>query len=675
MALAKYETEYPAPPLMEGVPPATGIGVARFYEILASKLPGFEHRKEQYDLMVAIAGSLESRIDLAAQAPTGTGKSFAVGGAIISAFLGTGRTTVVATANNSLLEQYASKDLPFLQSMFPGLKWARAKGKNNYACIDKAEKLFGQESLFGQPDALRRLQSWYDSTESGDKEEIDFEAPEAEWSKINADDTCTGPKCAFYNECHFYKAKKEVKNADIIITNFDLVLLDAFNPEIQLFPSYNALILDEAHQLEDKAISKLETSLTGYQVASYINKAKSNYGAQDEALLGRISEATAALFTAYRSLLQQGQEKQSILPSQELIDRTLSFQKAMKALRGEIWKFKTAEGSRDRKAQENLMDKIDEASNAAMAAVTNHKRSVSWVEQTKTDIKVVAGQFIVAEKLYRALFSNPDVSVICLSATLGIKGKKPQVTAANAGVQPVVLFSEFRQRVGMIHCGEFDCPTPFNYRENCVLYLPKPPAGIEKPQSEGYNVWMLDQILQLVELSRGRALVLTTSTVALRNISGFLSRSTTLPVKMQSPEIPNGQLIKWFKETENAILVGTSSFWEGISIEGDDLKLVIIDKLPFTPHTEPIQQAREAWYKADPKRKAKAFMDLQIYPACIKLMQGFGRLIRTKTDTGVVAILDPRMTYGRNKGTFINSLPKAYQTSLINDPRLIEMLR
>ncbi len=657
-------------------PPAKGVGIEKFFEAL-KKLPGYEHRQEQYNLTVAITGSLENKVHLAAQAPTGTGKSFAVVGGIIAASLGTGRRTVISTANNSLLEQYASKDLPFLQSLFPELKWGRAKGKNNYACLDKGEKLFGQQMLMGQSEALKRLQGWYDATKTGDKEEITFEVPDVEWAKINVDETCTGRKCAFYDECHYYKAKKQLSQADIIVTNFDLVLLEAFNPEIQILPRYDALILDEAHQMEDKAISKLESSLTGSRVANFINKAKQSYGVSDEALLAGLSDITGRLFSAYKGLLQEGQEKQSIIPSQTLIDLTYGFQQKLKDLEAAVWAHKTPEGSRERKAQENLMATIREAGEAAHSAVRNDARRISWVEMVanKTDVKIVTCPYRVGKQLHEALFANSEVPVICLSATLGIKGKKPQMTLGAGGLQPVALFDQFRQRVGMVSCGEFDCPSPFNYAKNCVLYVPKPPEAMTSPNSQGFSVWQGEQIRQLVELSRGRALVLTTSTQALRSISGFLMRSTSLPVKAQSAEMSNNRLIEWFKSTENAILVGTASFWEGISIEGDDLKLVIIDKLPFTPHTEPVQQAREAWYKADPKRKDKAFMDLQLYPAIIKLMQGFGRLIRTKTDTGAVAILDPRLTYARYRNVVLSSLPNAYKTTLIQDPRLLEVLK
>lgn len=654
------------------------IGIQGFFATLAAKLPNFESRKEQYDLTVAMASALSNKSNLVAQAPTGTGKSFAITGAVISVFHGTGRRAIIATANNSLLEQYASKDLPFLQTIFPSLKWARAKGKGNYACNLKGENLFNQMTLFTESKAVNQLQQWFDSTQTGDKEEITFNVSPEEWGKINADDSCTGKKCPLYNECHYYKAKQAAQKAEIIITNTHLVLLDLLHPEMEIFPPADALIFDEAHQIEDIAISQLETGLTAQQVANYIQKAKKEYGVA-ESQTANISQTSGAFFSAYRSILAQGEEKKSIIPNDALRDLTTQFQQSMKELAAEVKRYKTEPDSRPRRQQESLINSITNAGHAAMAAVTNDERHISWVEQTKSDFRIVTAPFRIASKMHKMIFSNPYIPVICLSATLG--GSKGSTSYAKDAAGNIVeirgpQFEQFRKRIGITSAAEFDCPSPFNYQKNCMLYLPTPPEGVKTPNDQGYSLWMLDQIIQLVELSRGRAFVLTTSNKALKQIHGHLAAMTSFPVKAQGNGMANGQLIKWFKETDNSILVGTNSFWEGISVEGDDLKLVIIDKIPFVSHTEPIQQARENWYKLDPARKARAFMDLQVFPAKIRLNQGFGRLIRTKSDSGVVAILDPRLTRGGGyKSDILYSLPNAPKTTVLHDPRLINLLK
>jgi len=656
--------------------PKKGIGVASFYETLAAKLPSFEHRKEQYDLTLAMAQALRNKQHLAAQAPTGTGKSFAVGGAIISEFLGTGRRAIIATANNSLLEQYARKDLPFLQSLFPQLRWARAKGKNNYACVDKGEKLFSNQTLLQESKGMHQLREWYDNTETGDKEEITFNVTAEEWARINVDDTCTGRKCAFFNECHYYREKALIKNADIIVTNTHLLLMDLLNPQFELFPPAHALIFDEAHELEDIAIGQLESGLTALQIANYLTKAKKEFGVPEEATI-EITNSIAALFTTYRNLLDEQDEVKIIIPGERLRDLTLDFQNAMNRLAGEVSMFKTKPDTRERKAQDNLIQNIKGAGTAALSIVTPNQRYVSWVERTKTDVKVVTCPYRVADKLNKTIFAATDIPVICLSATLGMNKSGAQFqTGPNGELVALPKFDQFRRRIGMSVAAEFDCPSPFDYQKNCVLYLPKPPLEVKKPQDKGYTLWMLDQIVQLVELSRGRALILTTSNAALKQISNHISSCLPFPVKAQGSGQSNSQLINWFKQTNNSVLVGTASFWQGISIEGDDLKLVIIDKLPFSPQGDPIQKARDNWYQSDPAKKSRAFMELQVFPATIKLNQGFGRLIRTKTDTGVVAILDPRLTYGGGfKNSILASFPKAMKVTDINHPKLIQLLK
>lgn len=651
------------------------MGVDAAYAVLAENLAGFEQRPEQRQLTDKIADALYFKTHLVAEAPTGTGKSFAVTLGVISEFLGHGKKAIIATANNNLLEQYASKDLPFLQKIFPSLRWARAKGKNNYACIDKAEKLFGQQVLFAD-DSMKRLQGWYDNTLSGDREEIAFGVKAEEWLKINADDTCTGRKCPFYDDCHYFKAKRQLQTADIIVTNFDLVLLELLNPSITLFPKYDALIFDEAHHLEEKAISKMEQSLTQRQVEGYLERAKKNYGVSDsDDAYQQTHKAIQHLFNHYKSLLQSGEEKQSIVPVPLLKELTDNFVQTMGFLRFNISKFKTALETRERKAQDNLMDAVTNAGIAALAVITNDERHVSWVEKTKTDIKIVCCPFRVQYELYQALFTDPELTVVTLSATLAAGGGKQQFTATKSGLQPVAVFQQYMAKIGMTQAAEFLCPSPFDYRQNCVLYLPTPPEGLDSPNKEAWKPWAKEQMLDLVKLSKGRAFVLTTSSKLTTEFGDYLSAASGFPVKIQGTGTSNSQLIDWFKKTPNAIIVGTASFWEGVSVEGDDLKLVIIDKIPFTPHTDPVQQAREAWYKADPTKKNKAFMDLQLYPAIIRLKQGFGRLIRTKADTGVVALLDPRLSVSRYRNTVLNSLPDAPRVTDINDERLERMLR
>lgn len=665
-------------PIPEQSPAQTTLGVAKAFDVLAANLPGFEKRPEQYDLTLQVAQALRSKVHLVAEAPTGTGKSFAIGLAILAEFLGTNKKAVVATANNNLLEQYASKDLPFLQSLFPDLVWARAKGKNNYACLDKGEALFGQQVLFAQKEGLQRLGKWYNQTATGDKEEISFPLTEGEWSQINADDTCTGAKCPFYEDCHYFKAKRAVQDAQVIVTNHDLALMEILNPELDLFPYYDALILDEAHQLEDKTLSKLESSLTSRQIDGYINKAERKYRLDDRALLETIKLHSQLFFNAYRDLLKNSKsDKITIEPSATLVEATDNLAYSLERLKDKLLDYKNYDSSlRARKEYENLRSNIAGAARAARLAVTTHKKLVSWVEATKNDVKVVCSPYRLGKTLYESLFCHTDKVVITLSATLATNaGKAGFVTGPNGQLVPVSQFQFFRSRVGLKEASEFLCPSPFDYKKNCVLFLPEAPANAVDPNTEAWRLWMRDEIVKLLQLSQGRAFVLTTSSRAANELGEYLSGRCGFPVKAQNGQMSNSKLIEWFKETSNSVIVATASFWEGVSIEGDDLKLVIIDKIPFAPHTDPKNKALDAWYKADEKRKKRAFAELMVAPAIIRLKQGFGRLIRTKTDRGAVAIFDPRLTVKPYGKIILNALPNAVRVNSIEDSRLEEILR
>lgn len=647
-------------------------GLEWAYGCLAANLPSFEARAEQQQLTAKVAQALREGVHLVAEAPTGTGKSFAIALAIIAEYWGDKKRAVIATANNSLLEQYAAKDFPFLESIFPGLRWARAKGKGNYLCVDKVERRYGQTLVLNAEKALLQLREWAFSTKTGDREEIRFDLPKGAWEEINADETCTGRKCPAFEQCHYYAAREALNEAQIIITNFDLTLLDAFNPMATILPRYDALILDEAHQLEDKAISKLELSLSEGQVSRFAQQAL-KYGVEDTQ---NIQLAAAALFNEYRKIQQNaGETRQIVVPSDTLNELTHRFDFAMGSLKQKVSQFPTEPGTRARKAQDNLISAIEKASTTAKSIMLEDGRKVAWVEPVGKDVRIVKAPFRVGNDLNFYLFGREDLTVVALSATLAAGKPKGAVLSAEGRLVQPLLFEQFRKKVGLVNAAEFICPSPFNYAKNCVLYIPKAPDPCQDPNKSEWRTWMMEQTRQLIEISQGRALVLVTATKAVAEVGDYLSKHLILPVKGQSRNTTNSHLIEWFKSTPNAVLIGTSSFWEGISIEGDDLKLVVIDKMPFTPPTEPIQQAREAWYNNSPALKSKKFFDLGVYPAIIRLKQGFGRLIRTKTDTGAVAIFDPRIQSKAWGKMVLASLPPATQVSALDDPRLAEVLK
>ncbi len=648
--------------------------VAQNYQTLAASLPGYEHRAEQYKLTVEIAQAIADREHLVAQAPTGTGKSFAVLLALLAS-LKADEKAVIATANNNLLEQYCKKDLPFLEKFFP-VKWARAKGKSNYLCIDKASEVYpGQQVLFqgGSGSNNAALGKWVQDTKTGDREEISFQVKEDDWAKVAADESCTGKKCPFYEECHWYAAKNRMYNAQIVVTNHDVLLLDAFNPEWELLPLHEVVVVDEAHELEAKAVSRMEQGLSSAKVYRMIDRAAKKY---DLAAL-TVNHAATRYFDAFQAILPPGADKTAVFATPLLQDLTNYFTEAVDQFRAQVQAVKV-EGDREKKEKEHLVRTLRDLSKAANKAITHHDLKASWVERPdakNNSVKVVSLPIQVGGKLNGVLFApEHGKTVVCLSATLGATGRVEYETdPATGGIRPKPQFGFFRKRVGLLEAREFICPSPFDYAKNCALYLPDCPHS--DPKSEAWFQWFLDQVVDLVEASQGGALILTTASKPIKPIVDRLSACTGYPVKGQGAGVGNGQLVDWFKKTPNAVLVGTASFWQGVSVEGDQCKLVVIDKIPFTPHTDPFQQAQEKWYDADPERKKRKFYELQIHPAKILLAQGFGRLIRTKTDRGVVALMDPRFTKSKYGGQLLSALPKVPILKALNDFRLTRLLR
>jgi len=664
-------------PLFSTLPETLGEA----YQALAKALPGFEVRPEQQALTANIIKAVDNGFHFIGEAPTGTGKSFAAALALLVSVAGQGKA-IVATANNNLLEQYAKKDFPFLQTVFP-FKFARAKGKANYACIDKAEEVFGQRVLFDNKQ-MEQLKQWYDVTKTGDKDSIAFQFQSADWESIAVDDSCTGRQCRFYEDCHYYKAKRQLKEADIIVTNFDIVLIDLINPMVELLPAFSTLVIDEAHQLEDKTINKLEHSFNEQTFINLLTRSEKKYKVPAQRLAD-VQQKSNDFFKLCQGYMASNNDKVSIKPSEDLRAKAFDLETSLKFLRVDVASFKT-DKPRDGQAQLRFMERITELGSSITQAVINDERRVTWVEIEKKRgqefIKVTNAPFRVQGTLYNVLFNEAHPwRTVCLSATISAGGKPEKKTATLPdGTQQIItspVFQTFMQKVGIPRAIEFQCPSPFDYANNCGLYVGCSPIKEEQnPNTQEYKAWFRQHTLDLVMLSRGRALVLTTATKAAKEVAEFLAATLPpeYPCRVQSPQASNSSLVEWFKKTPNAVLVGTASFWEGISVEGDDLKLVVIDKIPFPNHLDPIQQARDAWYNADASRKGKAFLDLQLYPAIIKLKQGFGRLIRTKNDTGVVAILDPRLTLSRYGGQILRALPPATRLKTLDDPNFLRLL-
>jgi ATP-dependent DNA helicase DinG len=603
---------------------------------LAAGLAAFEPRGEQLELARAVADALEAGEHLLAEAGTGTGKSL---GYLVPA-LASGRRVVVATATKALQQQLLSQDVPAAErALGRPVDCVLLKGRENYLCrrsLDGLALLGGSVgALFRTPEdasAYERLRGWIETTETGDRAELDFEPPPSLWADLAVGgDRCLGRRCAARAACFSEAARTRAAEAELVITNHalylaDLALRSRGVREGGLLPEHAAVVFDEAHRLEEAA-------------AAWFG--------------GRFSLAGARRLT--RDVERAFRERQETAPARLLdeIERTAS--RVLGAVDpGRGRRRLTAE------AADRALDDVAEAA-AALARLADEVKGggeeadalarralglagdlescfeldadrVSWAEPGAVSWAPVD----VAEVLREALWER-DVTAVLVSATLG------------AGAAGSMLF--LRRRLGLDDARELVVSSPFDYEEQALLYVP---ARMPEQRARDYYDRLADEVLALCRRSRGRALVLTTSYRALEQLADRVAGELPYPLLVQG-EAPRERLLERFREEVDSVLLATATFWQGVDVPGESLSLLVIDKLPFAPPDDPLVQARCERIAA---AGGDSFSEYSVPTAILQLRQGFGRLIRSRSDRGVVAILDARLrtrAYGRR---FVEALPR-----------------
>lgn len=694
-----------------------------FTQVFAEKLPGYEPREPQLRLSKLVARGLADEHHVLAEAGTGTGKSLAVLVPAIHHALETGYPVIVSTGTIALQEQYAVKDIPFLQSVLPTKFQAfLAKGKGNYLCQlkhNKAAEDAGQQKLFVtnplDGDEVERLLDWGLETATGDKADLNPEPKPDVWTLFNVDDTCIGRKCPFFGadedssdvdlsagtwaalgdgdrdqpflgSCFYYKAKDRIKRAQIIVCNHHLFFADmaikiATQGSGGILPQASAVIFDEAHHVESIARDSLGWEISNFAFPSYLKELK-RLGSLiiDPELFGAAQEANDALFDALAGLL--GNERSATVPEIEVggeVDRSCKLLTgALRIITDQMAEQRERLDDKDAQrvgkqrqkillALSKLLETLDppfqrfeepaapdpEATTpAADEPIVEHVR---WIERevdaTGQTRKVILRRtpLQVAPLLRRWLYSAYP-SVVMTSATIST-GR------------------DFRYLKGSIGCDqalELIVDSPFDYWRNCLLYVPE---DLPSPQDPRFHELIAPRIEEIIMHSNGRAFVLFTSFRGLNTVYDLIASRLRWQVLRQG-DAPKNVLIDRFKQDGSAVLFGTRSFWEGIDVQGEALSCVIIDKLPFAVPNDPVEKARAA---ALEQRGRSAFFEISVPEAVIHIKQAFGRLIRTRTDRGIVAILDNRLitkSYGR---TFLTSLPRCRRIgSLTNVEAFLE---
>jgi len=616
-----------------------------------SMIGGYEHRPAQLEMAELVHDAFEKHHHAIVEAGTGTGKTLAY---LLPAIC-SGRRVVISTATKSLQEQLFQKDIPFLQKHFaPNLKVAVMKGRSNFLCRVKAQQMADSPMLKGmeEVDAFRQIGDWAKLTETGDRAELTFLPDDSDlWARLDARrDTCTGQKCAQFNECFVTAMRQRAHDADLIIVNHHLFFADlALKDEDygSILPEYSAVVFDEAHEMEDVASDYFGRQISNYRFEELARDADQTLRMLklgSAALLRRtqrIREKSRAFFDSFpprdgRFPFSRNERAAFLEQNRESYDALAT------ALKGLETEFATV----PQKPEE--LTRIARRSFELRQEMTflfesNERNFVYWYERRNKGVFLVATPIDVSQILRERLFEVFD-TVILTSATLTVGGR----------------FEFIRQRVGLDHTKESALPPEFDYPHQSLLYLPQ---NLPDVRNAGFAAAAADEIVKLLELSEGRAFCLFTSYSQMNDLFERVRTRIAFPMLLQGTA-PRSVLLERFKNTPGAVLFATSSFWQGVDVPGDQLSCVIVDRLPFAVPSDPIVAARVAALQEDGRNP---FAEFQVPQAVLSLKQGFGRLIRTKTDRGVLALLDSRierMPYGK---IFLESLPRYAVTRELRD--------
>ncbi len=571
---------------------------------------------------------LRDKKSLLVEAGTGVGKSFAY---LIPAILSQEKT-IVSTSSLALQDQLVDKDLVFLrQALSQDFSFGVLKGKNNYLCL-KREKEFTEVGA-----AYTKFRKWLFKTRTGEKSELSF-IPKF-WSRVCGDSQdCNGRICPFYDNCFYYRHYRHIFKKDILVINHYLLIYDLLS-EFNILPFHKQLIIDEAADIEGVISNVLGSALSYSRFTWLLYRLKGLKITVDHLFAG-----VEAFF------------KKTLTPSQPICPIPVSVINSLKDLKDGLALDKTVLTLEDykRSALDNeLMDRIETTTGCvkALAADMDAFIEQSGIEQSDTDkVYYMTGNNGMLE-LKSSLVESGNAfeeltgaygSIVMTSATLTSGGN----------------FAFLKKRLGAKDFEERVIGSPFDYKKQTLLYIDKDLPLPDKNNSEMFQQESLKVMEELINTSRGRALVLFTSYKHLN----FVSKNIKIPYPFKSQgDMPPAKLIEWFKDTPHSVLLATATFRQGIDIKGEKLSLVVIVKLPFSSPGDPVYQERCK------RLKEKWFYDLALPSAILALRQGVGRLIRGSNEYGVIAILDKRLVTRSYGKTIISSLPQMSVTHNIED--------
>ena len=687
--------------------------------ILAKEIKGFEYREEQEEMAQYIQDAINEDRKIIVEAGTGTGKTLAYLIPSIKWAVTNKKKVIIATNTINLQEQLLLKDIPLAKSIIKDeFSYVLVKGRNNYVCKRLFNELVLGKSIdietfsMEAREQIEYILKWGNKTKTGDKAELPFEVYPDVWELVQSTtELCLGKKCPYRKECFYMKTRMEKMEADILISNHHVFFADLnvraetdFDSEYLILPRYDMVIFDEAHNIESVARSYFSVEVSKISFTRLLNRIyqKKNKKKKEKSALIRVEdtvdEKNLEDSEQYIYLLNTLKEEISILQNigDEYFDEIRKIYETnteapiKKSLNNfEMTKSRFLENLREKKDifQSKLADFLnlmmsfnnvidgEKDKNPEVINFNNHLKMfkayidsfkfinsfeddnyIYWLDinSKRTNVILTATPLNIAQKLSTVLFDNLD-RLVFASATIVVNGN----------------FDYFKKSLGLDEedCIEAIIKSPFDYDEQMSVYIPS-----DIQDSENINAFVSDAskfILNILLKTNGKAFILFTSYTMLNQIYYSISKK----LKDKGFEVflhgdkPRSQIIKEFKEAENPILFGTTSFWEGVDVQGENLSNVIITKLPFLVPTDPVVSAISKKIEED---GGNSFMDFQLPEAIIKFKQGVGRLIRKKTDSGNIFILDNRILKKRYGSLFINALPSQKNIKILEKDDIIE---